>query len=115
MLNELVLEYIREKGLRYGTLAEVDGVLGLAQNEIRRRLVAPYEDRKCEENGDVGFEELLAGDRPRIRGDGTSTAIGLADIGVRLDQRSFGERDSHGVPLAGDSTDGNASCGNVGT
>lgn len=37
----------------YELLAKIDGALGLAQAEFRRRIVAPYEDVKIEKNGDV--------------------------------------------------------------
>jgi len=37
----------------YAEFNEVIGVLECAKLELYRRMVAPYEDRKCEENGDV--------------------------------------------------------------
>lgn len=58
----MILEYIKKRGLNFATLAEIDGILGLTQNEIRRRLIAPYEDTKCMQNGDVGFSALLGRD-----------------------------------------------------
>lgn len=39
--------------VRYEHLAAIDGALGLAQFEFRRRVVAPYEDAKREQNGDI--------------------------------------------------------------
>jgi hypothetical protein len=38
---------------RYAHLNEVIGVLECAKLELYRRMAAPYEDRKIEENGDV--------------------------------------------------------------
>ncbi len=38
---------------RYTDFNNVMGVLACAQAEVYRRLVAPYEDTKIEENGDV--------------------------------------------------------------
>lgn len=40
----------------YEFLNAVDGALGLAQAEYRRRYVFPYEDRKIAQNGDL-FDE----------------------------------------------------------
>jgi hypothetical protein len=37
----------------YTELNAIDGVLGQVQAEFRRRVIAPYEDRKIIENGDV--------------------------------------------------------------
>ena len=37
----------------YARMATVSSALGEAQAEFRRRILAPYEDRKIEENGDV--------------------------------------------------------------
>jgi len=41
------------KGVKYATLNTVIGVLECAKLELYRRVVADYEDQKCEENGDV--------------------------------------------------------------
>lgn len=41
---------------RYENLNAVDGAIGLAQAEFRRRWVYPYEDQKIYENGDL-FDE----------------------------------------------------------
>lgn len=41
------------RNVRYEHIAAVDGALGLAQAEFRRRVVAPYEDSKLRQNGDV--------------------------------------------------------------
>ena len=37
----------------YVAYNEVMGVLECVKQEFYRRMVAPYEDKKCEENGDV--------------------------------------------------------------
>lgn len=39
--------------LSYDVASETHGVAEDVAKEFYRRLVAPYEDRKCEENGDV--------------------------------------------------------------
>ena len=53
LITTLVNEYIVQKGLKYATLNEVVGVLECAKLELYRRIAAPYEDGKCDENGDV--------------------------------------------------------------
>ncbi len=37
----------------YARLNAIDGVMGLAQAEFRRRIVAPYEDEKRKVHGDI--------------------------------------------------------------
>ena len=37
----------------YADFNEVIGVLECAKLELYRRMIAPYEDKKCAENGDV--------------------------------------------------------------
>jgi hypothetical protein len=50
----LLLEYLEaDGGPRYADYNEVIGVLECAKLELYRRMVAPYEDRKMKENGDV--------------------------------------------------------------
>lgn len=45
--------YVRVHGLSYGTLNTVVGALECAKAEFQRRVVAPYEDSKLKQNGDV--------------------------------------------------------------
>jgi len=52
-MTVLVINYIRRKGLRYQTLCEVQGALQCTSQELYRRVIAPYEDRAAERNGDV--------------------------------------------------------------
>lgn len=52
-ISTLVNWYINEKGKNYSTLNEVIGVLECAKLELYRRVIAPYEDIKIEDNGDV--------------------------------------------------------------
>ena len=42
----------------YQTYAEILGALTATQHELYRRKVAPYEDRKISENGDVDLTPL---------------------------------------------------------
>ena len=46
-------DYLRLKGLSYANINEVVGVLECAKQEFYRRIVAPYEDEKMRENGDI--------------------------------------------------------------
>jgi hypothetical protein len=55
----LAIEYIKANGLNYQRLNDVVGALDGAKAEFQRRVVAPYEDTKIRENGDVYPPELL--------------------------------------------------------
>jgi len=58
LLTSIIWAYIgRERS--YAKYNEVLGVLTCMIQEIYRRLVAPYEDEKIEENGDVFIERSL--------------------------------------------------------
>jgi hypothetical protein len=53
-ITRMIDDYIQRKGgVRYAHLNEVVGVLECVKLELYRRVAAPYEDRKCEESGDV--------------------------------------------------------------
>ena len=57
-ITRFVDDYLRRMAeqdgrLRYAHLNEAMGVLECAKLELYRRVAAPYEDRKVEENGDV--------------------------------------------------------------
>lgn len=49
------LDYLKDKDrpIRYADLAEVLGAISATNQEFYRRVVAPYEDKKIAENGDV--------------------------------------------------------------
>lgn len=58
-ISVLLCEYVDRHGLCYETLNAAVGAVDGAKAEFQRRVVAPYEDRKISENGDVYyFEEL---------------------------------------------------------
>ena len=57
-ITMLVIAYIHLHGKRYSTLSDVTGVLNDVKVEFERRVVAPYEDRKKADNGDVGYDDL---------------------------------------------------------
>lgn len=53
-ITTVVDSYLTAKGrMRYADLNEAVGVLECAKLELYRRIVAPYEDLKIEEAGDV--------------------------------------------------------------
>lgn len=49
----VVDSYIQRIGLGYNAVNEVIGVLECVKQELYRRVAAPYEDKKCRENGEV--------------------------------------------------------------
>ena len=51
-ISSLINIYLKG-GLSYADINEVIGVLECAKLELYRRVAAPYEDKKCLENGDV--------------------------------------------------------------
>lgn len=53
LITILIKEYIEREGLNYATLNSVIGVLECAKQELYRRVAVPYENAKCELNGDV--------------------------------------------------------------
>ena len=48
-----IKKYINDKGQKYQTFNDIIGALEGAKIEIYRRKIAPYEDVKKDENGDV--------------------------------------------------------------
>ena len=58
-ITVLCLQYLKSKGLNYENLNSVHGALDCASRELYRRITAPYEDSKVEENGDLlEFEQM---------------------------------------------------------
>jgi hypothetical protein len=53
VITKLCDRYLLVKGLNYGNLNEVVGVLECAKLEFFRRVAANYENSKIEANGDV--------------------------------------------------------------
>lgn len=68
-LTDVILDYLFQKTvkraitnedikgwkdkIKFSTYSHAIGVLECVKLELYRRMIAPYEDRKCEENGDV--------------------------------------------------------------
>jgi hypothetical protein len=52
-ITKLVVDYLNQYDESYGRYNEVIGVLTCVQHELYRRAIAPYEDVKKDQNGDV--------------------------------------------------------------
>jgi len=52
-VTQLALHYIKDHGKTYTNISEAAAALVDAADEIKRRLLAPYENQKIEENGDL--------------------------------------------------------------
>ncbi len=52
-ISTLINHYINTNGKSYAVVNEVIGALECTKLELYRRVIAPYEDIKIEENGDV--------------------------------------------------------------
>lgn len=52
-ITQIVLAYVESHGKCYASLSDVTGVLNDVKVEFERRVMAPYEDEKIKENGDV--------------------------------------------------------------
>jgi hypothetical protein len=53
LFTKLSINYILDNGLSYQKLNDVVGALEGCKLELYRRMIAPYEDKKIIENGDV--------------------------------------------------------------
>jgi hypothetical protein len=53
VITMAIKEYIAENGQSYQIFNDIIGALEGAKLEFNRRIVAPYEDKKIRENGDV--------------------------------------------------------------
>lgn len=53
VIARMVSELIRKRGCSYAVLNEFIGALECCKLEFYRRLAAPYEDKKIQQNGDV--------------------------------------------------------------
>lgn len=53
MFTLLIISYLQMNGESYQTYNDIIGALEAAKLELYRRKIAPYEDKKIQENGDV--------------------------------------------------------------
>lgn len=54
-IHLMLEDYLIKKEESYQTYNDMMGVLAGVQAELYRRKIAPYEDKKAEENGDIYF------------------------------------------------------------
>lgn len=59
IISKEIDKYLSNKGLCYAHINEVIGVLECAKLELYRRIAAPYEDQKINENGDVYNRDFI--------------------------------------------------------
>jgi len=52
-ITTLILDYLHGKGESYTVMNEITGALECVKAEFYRKKVAPYENAKCHENGEV--------------------------------------------------------------
>jgi uncharacterized protein DUF6899 len=52
-MSQLIKGYLAMNGVSYASINSVVGVLECLKLELYRRIAAPYEQKKLEENGDV--------------------------------------------------------------
>ena len=52
-VSKIINNHLNHKGLNYANLNEIVGVLDCIKMELYRRVAAPYEDLKIQQNGDV--------------------------------------------------------------
>lgn len=52
-ITEMIKIYFKNNGGNYQAINDIVGALEGAKAEFQRRVVAPYEDEKIKENGDV--------------------------------------------------------------
>ena len=53
VITLVVISYLNKHGKKYQTMNDIVGALEGAKAEFQRRVVAPYEDEKIRQNGDV--------------------------------------------------------------
>lgn len=61
VITTLLIKFIKARfgKIRYKVGAMISGALVNVYSEFYRRVMVDYENRKIEENGDVGYEDIL--------------------------------------------------------
>jgi hypothetical protein len=62
VLQQTIERYLSVHGLRYQQIAEVLGSIEGAKLDFIERVIKPYEQGKCKENGDVWTPDLIFGE-----------------------------------------------------
>lgn len=55
LFTEIILLYLRKRGIRYKYFNDAIGALECCKQELYRRKIIPYEDKKIKDNGDVFY------------------------------------------------------------
>ncbi|MFA5153003.1 MAG: hypothetical protein WC554_10615 [Clostridia bacterium] len=58
LISSLVHSVIKKRGLKYGNVNAVIGVLECVKQELYRKVASPYEDKKAAENGAVSILDM---------------------------------------------------------
>lgn len=58
LITQLMIKQASAQGVSYATLNSIVGAVESAKAEFQRRVVAPYEDQKAYDNGDV-YSKLM--------------------------------------------------------
>lgn len=100
-ITRTIHHYLERRGVRYATLNEVIGVLECAKLELYRRVVAPYEEIKIAQNGDV-FPRI---DNPSLKGIANAPAPDQTPGVSILDPQAYdaAHREAAGIPSPGPS------------
>lgn len=61
-ITTLLIRYLERNALCYATINDIVGAVEGAKLEFYRRVVAPYEESKIKQNGDVYPEQMILKD-----------------------------------------------------
>lgn len=53
VVTKLIHSYVKRMGVCYKVLSSAKGILTDAKDEFCRKVMDPYEDKKCEDNGSI--------------------------------------------------------------
>lgn len=67
ILDGHISKFASSKGIDYGAINAIIGVLECAKMEFYQRVAIPYERRKLEENGDVFVEHLSKAEQQELK------------------------------------------------
>jgi hypothetical protein len=57
-ITRLMVKFVALGGKRYHVISDAIAAAQDAADEMKRRVLAPYEDKQCDKNGDV-YQEIL--------------------------------------------------------
>lgn len=90
-ISSIIDQYIEDCSLSYTVLNEVIGVLECIKLEIYRRIVAPYEDNKLHDNGEV-YRHAVKSIQPSLFDVAQKAVIEIVPTsGAKYGETKFGE------------------------